>query len=74
MHVLNSVHHRLMAEKVWLTLSRFYSDRYVNVKLATAKSGHYQMVAGFLNSVGLPLELSADNVMNDFNNQNERND
>lgn len=59
------LHHRLISENVWLTLSRFYSDKMlIEISMLI---GHYQMLAGFLNSVGLPLELSAENVMNDFN-------
>jgi alkylhydroperoxidase family enzyme len=61
------LNHRLISENVWLTLSRFYSDKMlIEISMLI---GHYQMLAGFLNSIGLPLELCTENVINDFNNR-----
>lgn len=59
------IDHQLISESTWQILSGFYSDKMlIEISILI---GHYQMLAGFLNSVGLHLEPSSEKVIQDFN-------
>lgn len=55
----------IISENTWQVLSKFYSDKLlIEISMLI---GHYQMLAGFLNSAGLQLEPSAEKIMQAFN-------
>lgn len=57
----------LISENTWNILRKFYADEtLIEISMLI---GHYQMLAGFLNSAGLRLENSAENVLKEFNNR-----
>ena len=59
------ISNQLISENTWQTLSNFYTDKLlIEISMLI---GHYQMLAGFLNSTGLQLEPSAENIMQAFN-------
>ncbi len=59
------INNQLISENTWQILSKFYSDKLlIEISMLI---GHYQMLAGFLNSAGLQLEPSAENIMQAFN-------
>lgn len=54
-----------MAETTWTSLSSHYDDTLlIEISMLI---GHYQMLAGFLNSIGLKLEPAAEQVVQGFN-------
>lgn len=56
---------QFISENTWHKLSQFFSEKLlIEISMLI---GHYQMLAGFLNSTGLRLEPSAENVMRAFN-------
>jgi len=59
------INQQLISENTWQMLSKFYSDKLlIEISMLI---GHYQMLAGFLNSAGLRLEPSTENVVQSFN-------
>ena len=59
------INHQQISENTWQLLSRFYSEKMlIEISMLI---GNYQMLAGYLNSVGLKLESSAEIVMQEFN-------
>lgn len=59
------INHQFILENTWQTLSKFYSDKMlIEISMLI---GHYQMLAGFLNSSGLRLETSTEKVIQAFN-------
>ncbi|MBP9151961.1 MAG: carboxymuconolactone decarboxylase family protein [Flavobacteriales bacterium] len=58
------INHQHISENTWQLLSRFYSEKMlIEISMLI---GNYQMLAGYLNSVGLKLEPSAEIVMQEF--------
>lgn len=59
------INHQQISETTWQLLSQFYSEKMlIEISMLI---GNYQMLAGYLNSVGLKLEPSAEMVMQEFN-------
>ncbi len=59
------INHQLISENTWQLLSQFYSGKMlIEISMLI---GNYQMLAGFLNSVGLKLESSVEKVIQEFN-------
>lgn len=55
MHACDELHHeRMISESTWCDLERYYSIR--QLLEVTMLIGHYEMLAGVLNSTGLPLD------------------
>lgn len=63
------INHQRIAENTWETLARFYPEQIlIEIPMLI---GHYQMLAGLLNSVGLRLEPAAEHVIQLLNERIE---
>lgn len=59
------INQQLISETTWQILSKFYSEKMlIEISMLI---GNYQMLAGYLNSMGLKLEPSAETIMQEFN-------
>lgn len=59
------IRNQQITEQTWQVLKTFYAEKLL-IEI-TFLIGNYQMLAGFLNSVGLKLEDSTEMVMKQFN-------
>jgi 4-carboxymuconolactone decarboxylase len=61
------ISNQLISENTWEVLSKLYSEKLLIEILMLV--GNYQMLAGFLNSIGLQLEASIEKVVQEFNDR-----
>lgn len=59
------IQNQIISENTWQILSNFYSQKLL-IEIVVL-IGHYQMLAGLINSAGLKLEPSVENIMQAFN-------